>query len=557
MSRTASLVAVAAALTSFSVTASANFYPQPSQKYGDFESITPERLKAHLTFIAHDLLLGRDTPSQGLDIAAEYIAAQCKLNGVLPGGENGTYFQTTWWGRRVLKVNESAIEIEGQPLKLGTDAMPTSIATVDTTAEVVYVPGGWTNKEKGVEPFKNIDVKGKIVLTDGQAPEGINRRDLFQTWTRVETAAKEAGAVAVVTVNQNANAQTWQRNLDRMATGGRFAIMNSNEEPLPSLVLSSDAAQALFSAKLGAVTADGFKEAGVKSGAKMTLKLGVQEEKQKAYNVIGIVPGSDPTLKSEYVGVGAHYDHIGVGNGTGDVINNGADDDGSGTVALIEMSRAMAAGKRPKRSTVFIWHCGEEKGLIGSAYFASNPTIDIKKMKFMVNIDMIGMAKEPNNTNPADAKLTALGEVFVIGPKTISTTMDPILRKVNSEVHNMKLNDYYDRIDDPERIFYRSDHISYIEKGVPAIFFFSGTHRNYHRPSDEVSQINFDQLSMNAQTLFAITYEMAMIDKTPVIDKTIPGIGGNQSQTLPSEPIKLRGLFHSLFMVKGHQINTD
>ncbi len=232
-------------------------------------------------------------------------------------------------------------------------------------------------------------------------------------------------------------------------------------------------------------------------------------------------------MKKEFVGVGAHYDHVGVGNpdATGDTIFNGADDDGSGTVAMLEMANALAKGTRPKRSVVFVWHCGEEKGLVGSRYFANNPTFDLKQMKFMVNIDMIGMAKKEGDTNPQNAKLAALNEVYLIGPKTISSTMRPIIDMVNDKVHKMKLNDFYDRIDDPERIFYRSDHISYIEKGVPAVFFFSGIHENYHRQSDEIEAINFDQLLLNTQTIFAITYQMAMLDKTPVIDKVIPGIG--------------------------------
>ena len=305
--------------------------------------------------------------------------------------------------------------------------------------------------------------------------------------------------------------------------------MSEDATSIPSLTLTSEAAQALFSAEIEDVTASGLKEAGLKTGSQMKLKLAVQDDVKTAYNVIAIVPGTDPVLKNEYVGVGAHYDHVGVGraDANGDTIFNGADDDGSGTVALIEMASALMKGTKPKRSTVFIWHCGEEKGLVGSQYYAEHPTVDLTKMKFMVNIDMIGMAKQPGDTKPANKMLAAKNEVYIIGPKTISTTMDPIIRKVNSEVHNMKLNDYYDRIDDPERIFYRSDHISYIRKGVPAVFLFSGLHENYHRQSDEVDKIDFEQLMTNTQTLFAITYEMANLAKVPVIDKEIPGIGSN------------------------------
>lgn len=511
---------VAAACLSLATTALAN-----SKPFGDYDKITETRLKAHLEFIAHDLLEGRDTPSRGLDIAAEYIAAHMKLIGATPGGENGTYFQTMNWGRDRLNLDNSKLTIGGQEITIGEGALPAALAPVDTEAEVVFVPGGWSNPAKGVDPFANTDVKGKIVVTDNQGPEGVNRQELFREWTNVATAAQKAGAVAVVTIAAQANPATWQRSVERLVAGGAYRAV-SGETPLPSLTLSAEAAQSLFSAELPNVNPGTLREATLKSGLKMSLKLDVVQERQTAYNVIAIVPGSDPVLKNEYVGVGSHLDHVGIGrpDEDGDAIYNGADDDGSGNVAMIEMAYALMNGSRPKRSTVFIWHCGEEKGLVGSEYFAENPTIDLTKMKFMVNIDMIGMAKQPGDTNPRNNLLAAKNEVYVIGPKTMSTTMAPVLERVNGQVHNMKLNDLYDRVDHPERIFFRSDHISYVRKGVPAIFLFSGIHAHYHRPSDEVDKIDFEQLLTNTQTLFAITYEMANIANVPKIDKTIPGI---------------------------------
>lgn len=495
--------------------------------FGNYEMITKDRLYSHLEFIASDLLQGRDTPSAGLDLAALYIASQLKLMGATPAGENGTFFQTLTWGRNRLDVENSSISINGSTVTLGTGALPTSFAPIDTTAEIVYVPSGWSNSEKGVNPFNGIDVKNKIVITDGAGPEGVDRRELFASWDRADVSAKKAGAVALINLAQNPNTANWQRSMDRIKSGGRFAVIDPKDSSFPVITLSTEASSSLFEAPVSEVSAEGIKNAKLKPGAKLSIKMAVIQERQTAKNVIAMIPGSDPTLKKEFVGVGAHYDHVGVGNpdATGDTIFNGADDDGSGTVAMLEMANALAKGTRPKRSVVFVWHCGEEKGLVGSRYFANNPTLDLKQMKFMVNIDMIGMAKKEGDTNPQNAKLAALNEVYLIGPKTISSTMRPIIDMVNDKVHKMKLNDFYDRIDDPERIFYRSDHISYIEKGVPAVFFFSGIHENYHRQSDEIEAINFDQLLLNTQTIFAITYQMAMLDKTPVIDKVIPGIG--------------------------------
>lgn len=501
-----------------------------AKEFGNYSYITENRLRAHLTFIANDLLEGRDTPSRGLNIASEYIAAQMALLGAKPGGENGTYFQTMKWGTEKLDPAATTLSVNGKSLTIGEDFIPTSLGSVEVTGDVVFVPSGWAKNDGSVNPYKGIDVKGKIVVTDGQGPDGVNRRDLFTQWTNPGAGGMDAGALAVVTIESTPDPAQWKRNLDRLVAGGRYRVMDSSDTTtFPVLAMSTEAAQPLFSAQIATPTADGLKAAGLKSSAKISLKMTTIKDVQTARNVIAVVPGVDPVLKNEYVGVGAHYDHLGIGraDAKGDTIYNGADDDGSGTVALLEMAHALMTGVRPRRSVVFIWHCGEEKGLVGSHYFATHPTIDLKQMKFMVNIDMIGMAKKEGDTNPANKMLAGKHECYLIGPKTISTTMRPIIDQANAAVDNIKLNDYYDRVDDPERIFYRSDHISYIEQGVPAVFMFSGLHENYHRPSDEVSAIDFDQLKTNAQTLLAITFKMAMLDKCPVIDKEIPGIGRN------------------------------
>lgn len=495
----------------------------------DVDQISKTNLKAHLEFIASDLLLGRDTPSQGLDLAARYIASHLEMYGAEPGGDNGTYFQMITLGRSVLKAEGTLCAIDGKSLELGTDYVPDAAVAGDVQGPAVFVKSGWTNAQKGIDPMKGLNLKGAIVVTDGMLPDGVARRDTFNdpNWESPAVAAKRYGAAAVVTVSGLPGGQGWKRQVDRMTQGGRFSIQ-SPDRPVgvPSITVSPEVGETLKSSALNAMRAEFPPNAPT-----VSIKLNAVNETQTTQNVIGIIRGSDPVLKNEFVALGAHYDHVGVGqpDNRGDTIYNGADDDGSGTVAMLEIARVVAAGKRPKRSLIFVWHCGEEKGLWGSQYFAAHPTIDFSKLIIQVNMDMIGMSKKPGDTNPANADLTDSRSIYVIGPKLISSDITKTLTAVNDATVKMNLLDTYDTTSDPNRYYQRSDHYSYIAKGVPAIFLFSGSHENYHRPSDEVSQIDFDKLQTTAKLLYAMAYEFAMQPERPRIDGPLKSLfGGTQ-----------------------------
>jgi Zn-dependent M28 family amino/carboxypeptidase len=198
----------------------------------------------------------------------------------------------------------------------------------------------------------------------------------------------------------------------------------------------------------------------------------VETTREYAHNVIAIAEGRDPQLKNEYVVVGAHLDHVGMGTPRQpgeDVIFNGADDDGSGTVALMEMAEALAQGPRPKRSVLFIWHVGEEKGLWGSRLFTEKPTVPLQNIIAQVNIDMIGRSRLPGD--PQNPDLSEPDEIYVIGPRLASPDLGKVLEQVNNQYLRLRLNPRYDDPNDPERLYYRSDHISYASKGIPVIFF--------------------------------------------------------------------------------------
>ncbi|HYY94270.1 MAG TPA: M28 family peptidase, partial [Pyrinomonadaceae bacterium] len=240
-----------------------------------------------------------------------------------------------------------------------------------------------------------------------------------------------------------------------------------------------------------------------------------------------VFEGKDSVLKKEYVALGAHYDHVGTNNPGcrpvgNDNICNGADDDGSGTTSLITMAEAFAKGPRPKRSILFVWHAGEEKGLWGSEYFTRFPTVPLNQVVAQLNIDMIGRSKKPGDTNPANRMLTGPEEIYVIGSRMMSDELADENEAVNRAYLNIKYNYHYDAPNDPERLFYRSDHFNYAKHGVPIIFFFDGVHEDYHRPTDSPDKIDYQKMQSVARTIFILASELANAPTRPVIDKQIP-----------------------------------
>jgi Peptidase family M28 len=249
------------------------------------------------------------------------------------------------------------------------------------------------------------------------------------------------------------------------------------------------------------------------------------------HNVVGIVEGSDPKLRDTYVAYGAHYDHVGyregaVGTGRGgqpranpeDRISNGADDDGSGTVAIMSIARAFAQGPRPKRSLLFVWHAGEENGLLGSEYNADYPVVPLENIVAQLNMDMVGRNR---NDDPKQANT-----VLVVGSDRISTELHNINEDANASLAKPMTMDY--EMNDPadtESIYTRSDHYSYASKGIPIIFYFTGLHPDYHQPSDSVDKIIFDKIQRVAQLAYETGRRVANLGHPPVRDNKGPRVG--------------------------------
>lgn len=228
-------------------------------------------------------------------------------------------------------------------------------------------------------------------------------------------------------------------------------------------------------------------------------------------NIIAFIKGS--SLPDEVVVISAHYDHIGTKNGQ---IYNGADDDGSGTVALMEIAEAFATakkqGKGPKRSVMILHVTGEEHGLLGSEFYADNPVFPLSSTVANVNIDMIGRRDDPHaHTN---------NYIYLIGSDYLSSELHEICERMNQEHINLTLDYTFNDRNDPNRFYYRSDHYNFAKNNIPSVFLFSGVHQDYHQPGDDVDKIEFDALEKRAKLAFAIIWELANRDKRPVVDKS-------------------------------------
>jgi hypothetical protein len=492
------------------------------------DTITPTDLQAHLEFIASDALEGRDTPSRGLDLAGMYIVSHLKRWGLKPGGENGTYYQTLTIRTDRVKTDSSVVRVGEREFRYG-EGFVARATPLSTTAQTVYVGYGWSNPTQSIDPYKGLDVRDKVLVVLSGFPRAVaqmgTERAQAEGWISPEENAQRRGAKAILRIDP-----ALMERLDRQARmWSRRRVVEEferNEPSFPVLIPSRELLEALCqgeevsAAELIQRAQSG--EAGepfvFRASKRLQIEINVDTTREYARNVITIAEGSDPKLKEEYVVLGAHLDHVGVGTPRQpgeDVIFNGADDDGSGTVALLEMAEALAHGPRPKRSVLFIWHVGEEKGLWGSRLFTEKPTVPLQSIIAQVNIDMIGRSKRPGETDLRHPDLSEPDEIYVIGPKLASPDLGKVLNEVNDQYLRLRLNPRYDDPNDREQLYYRSDHYNYARKGIPVIFFFSGLHEDYHRPSDEVDKIDFEKMAKVARTIFGLVWTLAEQETRP------------------------------------------
>ncbi len=506
------------------------------------DTISAAQLKDFLSFIASDEMEGRDTPSRGLDTTAKFLAMNLSRWGFKPAGDDGGYLQKIALSRDVVDKAETHVEFNDQTLGFGSDYIPSARPADLAATQLVFAGTGWFIKSKDIDAYKGLDAKGKIAIVFGPPngfPPGIRSSDLSgkrgEDWMNPAEYAQKQGVVGMVIVPDFQYLANWERNRSRVTERGVTKV-DKFQTPagaqIPQLVLSPHVAevifqnerqnaQSIFESIYAGKTPEPFA---LSSDKKLAVTVKVKSEHATTQNVVAVFEGSDPVLRDEYVALGAHYDHVGIGLPVnGDSIYNGADDDGSGTTALLAIAEALTKARlRPKRSVLFVWHAGEEKGLWGSRYFTSYPTLPLAKIVTQINIDMIGRSKNAGDTNPRNRELSGANEIYVIGSKMMSTELGNLVASVNQQYLNLTYDYRYDDPADPNRFFFRSDHYNYARHGIPIVFFFDGEHEDYHRPGDEVSKIDFQKMENVARTIYLTLWEVANRPARPKVDKQLP-----------------------------------
>lgn len=508
--------------------------PALSSGPGSFQNanaITTNRLYAHLQFIASDELEGRDTPSRGLNAASKYIASQLMQWGLKPMGDDGTFFQKIPLTNPTVDSASTKLNLGAGDLKYGDDFYASTDAG-SVSAGLVYLPTAWEKLDDKDDPYLKVDVKDKIILAVQGRPEGVSFRDIRAGKVLTpQAAAVKHGAKGLIFVFTDAG--DWATSVAASTTGSvaRPASNTPQTANPPSVIVKPEALGGLLQGEPMNVT---DLQARIKSGKygdafalqpSKSVSMDVKVTPNIVYtqNVVGAVVGTDPKLSAEYVAVGAHYDHLGMRrSGSGDLIFNGADDDGSGTVSILEIAHAFATGPKPKRSILFVWHCGEEKGLWGSGYFTEHPTVPITSIVAQLNIDMIGRTKKPGDTSSANKVLTLPNGIYIVGTTRMSSELGAEAKAVNDRYYKLKYDFTYDDLNNPERIFFRSDHYNYAVHGIPVLFWFDGVHEDYHRVSDEVQKIDFPQMEKVARTVYATAWDVANRKTRPKVDMPLP-----------------------------------
>jgi hypothetical protein len=503
------------------------------------DAITAAQLKDYLYFVASDAMEGRDTPSRGLDITAEFLKLNLSRWGFKPAGDNGTFFQKMELSVDTIDAANNLLQVDGKTFNLNADFFRVR-GNGSANALMVFAGHGWVVKSKSIDSYSGVNVRGRIVVlrADGlphpttltSRPSNVSDADLSGTkgtdWADPVTYAAANGAAGIILIAPPQVQAQWAR-VARLYSGGRMfptklrTAATETSAALPIVFVNNSVAETIFAG------ASGTKDSPTPFTIDKTVSVTTMGRKDTKWtqNVVAVWEGSDPVLKQEMVAVGAHYDHVGMNqNATGDdKIWNGADDDGSGTVAVLSIAEALSKSRvRPKRSILLVWHAGEEKGLWGAEYFNKFPTVDIKKVIAQLNIDMIGRSKKPGDTNPKNVNLTGENAIYVIGSEMMSSTLAAITKGTNDAFLKMTYDYKYDDPNDTERFFFRSDHFHYAMNGIPIAFWFDGVHEDYHQPTDHADKIDYAKMEKVTRTIFLTMWELSDLRERPKVDKQLP-----------------------------------
>lgn len=498
-----------------SETAEKTSSPEAAEPVTYAETITEDELKEHLYTYASDDFEGRETGEPGQKKAVEYLKAEYERLGISAAKKDGDYFQKV--PLEVSQLPTGSVTINGKEFALG-DGLLTFSKANGTYDNIVYA--GYGIEEGDYSDYKGLDVEGKVVLIKAGEPKNkdgsytLSGSDKKTIWSNMSESigkrmelASSKGASAVFYFDESNYGRFKSRfNYMKNNDSGRMELADDEEAGFANFFIDDKFAKALL--------ADIEKNSTPKVlPIKTVIDIKSENKEVNSENVAAIIKGSEKP--DEYLVISSHLDHIGI---TADgQINNGADDDGSGTVALLEIAEAFKkaadAGQGPKRSVVFLHVTGEEKGLLGSRYYTDfDPIFPLENTVANLNIDMIGRIdpKYKGNRN----------YLYLIGSDKLSTELHELSEATNEKYTKIEFDYTFNDENDPNRFYYRSDHYNFAKNNIPIIFYFNGTHADYHKPSDTVDKINYDLLENRARLIFYTAWEVANRDQRLVVDKT-------------------------------------
>lgn len=500
----------------------------PEADKADIHAVHKDNLKRHLSILASDSLEGRETGSPGIKKAAEYIVSEFKKYGIKPISSIGGYEQKvafTWtsWKEIALKIN--GIEYKHLWDFIAVSAENNSIPEWKSD-QIIFL--GYGIDDPKYSDYSGIDVKNKVVLIYKGEPvrndgtSWISGSAVPSDWNnnigKKAEAAYKNGAQLVLVIEDDIKKHLEANR--RKILGNAMSLGLPDDKPMARanvFQISTNIAKDIIgkSFKKLVKKRDKINKKGKPENLMLTAPLEAKMEKNikvlEGSNVLAYIEGEDEKLKDELVIVTAHYDHLGK---KGEDIYNGADDNGSGSVTVMELarvfSRMKSEGKGSKRSILFMLVTGEEKGLLGSEYYVNHPIFPLEQSIANVNIDMIGRIDEKHADNP--------DYIYVIGSDRLSTELHNINEEMNKLYTHLELDYTYNAESDPNRYYYRSDHYNFAERGIPAIFYFSGTHPDYHRPGDSVDKINFERMESIGKLIYHVIGNLANRDERIKVD---------------------------------------
>ena len=496
--------------------------PAPATAAPPIGDVTAEELRRDLYAFADDSMHGRETGTEDATRAMRFLIERLTRLGLEPAGDSG-FAQRVPMQKEVFGPGtQISVEQNGntRPVKLGTEIVPllnlgAGVPPTKRTAdgEIVFVGYGLTMASPKRDDFAGLSLQGKVVVVVNGAPAGVDSAKRAELEGQAAISQRLAQILpqrpaAVIILLAGKGTELFEQSAPQLE---RAVALRSNapevpesERQIPMILLGVP----VVGSPLLPTGWPSDDKAQVLSGRRFTARIEQVKTPFTGYNVAAVVRGSDPSLSSTYLAFGAHYDHVGIIQPTaGDSIANGADDDGSGSMALLAIARVMQqAPVKPRRSVLFVWPTGEEKGLLGSSWFTEHPTVPIDSIVAQINADMIG--------RNADSLLYVVGPVAA--PNNQSRRLGAILDSVNAlQTPRFTINREMDNPNHPEHIYERSDHYNYAKKGIPIVFITTGLHDDYHKVSDDPRKIEYPKMARVTRLMVELGRAVANSPRRP------------------------------------------